>query len=154
MELTVYRKWKLPTYTIGQLFVDGKYLCDVLEDRDRNLSSDMPTYEIYKKKVYGCTCVPRGRYRIDMTHESHKFANRAWAKPYQGRLPLLVDVPCWTGVLIHVGNSPADTYGCLLPGENKQKGKVINSTKAFYNLMDNYLVPAHQRGEEIWLTIK
>ena len=154
MELLVDRRYKLSTYTIGKLYVDGVYVCDVLEDKDRNLSSDMPTYEIYKKKVYGYTCIPRGRYRIDMSIVSPKFERRPWARPYGGKLPTLVDVPCWSRVLIHVGNSPADSEGCLLPGFNTQKGKVTNSTKAFYNLMDNYLVPASQRGEEIWLTIK
>lgn len=154
MELTVRRKYFLPTYTIGELLVDGKKVCDTLEDKDRGLTSDMPTYEIYKKKVYGATAVPRGRYRIDMNTESHKFANRAWAKPYGGKLPRLVNVPCWEGVLIHVGNDPSCTLGCVLTGFNRVKGKVLDSTKAFYDLMDNYLVPAHNRKEEIWLTIK
>lgn len=46
-----------------------------------------------------------------------------------------------------------DSSGCLLVGENKAVGKVLNSTKCFYDLMDNYLLPAHKRGEEIWISI-
>lgn len=153
MEVTVHRKWKLPTYTIGQLFVDGRYICDTLEDKDRNLTSDMPTYEIYKKKVYGYTAIPAGRYRININRISPKFKNRSWAAKYGGRVPEIENVPCWTGVLFHPLNTPNESLGCIGVGENKVKGKIINSQKWFFTLMDGYLEPARKRGEEIWLTI-
>lgn len=154
MELKVERKWKKPTYTIGNLYVDGVFLCNVLEDKDRGLTQDMSTTEIYKKKVYGSTCVPAGRYRIDMNRISSKFKNRGWAAKYGGRVPHVENVPCWTAVLWHPGNDPSCTQGCLLPGFNKQKGKVLDSQKCFFKLMDEYLEPARMRGEEIWMTIK
>ena len=153
MELLVERKWPKATYTIGRLYVEGVYVSDVLEDKDRGLTQNTPTTEIYKKKVYGQTAIPKGRYRVDMNTVSTKFRYRNWALPYGGKLPRLLNVPGFAGVLIHVGNSPADTYGCVLVGENKQKGKVVNSTKCFRDLMDNYLIPAHNRKEEIWITI-
>lgn len=154
MELLLIRRWPKPTYTIGVLYVDGVKFSETLEDKDRGLTQDMPTTEIYKKKVYGYTAIPKGRYRIDMDTVSPKFKNRNWAVPYAGKIPRLVDVPCWTGVLIHPLSTPNDSLGCVGVGENKVKGKIINSQKTFFRLMDEYLVPAHKKGEEIWLTIK
>lgn len=153
-EILVKRLYKLPTYTIGKLYVDGVYVCDTLEDKDRGLRQNMPLNEIYRKKVYGETAIPVGRYFVDMDTESPKFKYRIWAKPYGGKLPRLLSVPGWEGVLIHVGNSGPETFGCLLCGYNRQKGKVLDSTKAFQLLMDKYLVPAHKRGDQIWITIE
>lgn len=154
MELKVKRLWKKPTYTIGNLYVDGIFLCNTLEDKDRGLTQDMPTTEIYKKKVYGQTAIPKGRYKVRMDIVSPKFKNRSWAAKYGGRVPKVMDVPCWEGVLWHPLNTPNETLGCLGPGENKIKGKIINSQKWFFTLMDEYLEPARKRGEEIWMTIE
>lgn len=154
MELLVKRKWFKPTYTIGWLYVNGVRLCDTLEDKDRGLTQDMSSIDIIKKKVYGSTAIPKGRYKIDMNTVSPKFKNRSWAAKYGGRVPRVMDVPCWEGVLWHPLNNPNETHGCLGPGENKIKGKIINSQKWFFTLMDDYLEPARKRGEEIWLTIE
>ena len=83
-----------------------------------------------------------------------KFKNRAWAKPYGGVVPRLVDVPRFEGVLIHPGNTAADTDGCILVGVNKAKGKVLDSVKTYRTLMDFHLMPAYKRGEDIWIEIK
>ena len=154
MELTLERRWKKDTYTIGVLSVDGKYFCETVEDRDRGLSSDMPLNKIKRIKVYGKTAIPTGRYRIDMNTVSPKFKNRVWAKKYGGIVPRLLSVPCFGGTLIHVGNTEVDSLGCILVGENKVKGKVINSAATFRRLMDEYMVPAAERKEEIYITIK
>lgn len=71
-----------------------------------------------------------------MNTVSPKFKDRVWAKPYGGKLPRLENVPGYEGVLIHVGNKPADTLGCILVGQNKVKGQVINSTATFNKLME------------------
>ena len=63
-------------------------------------------------------------------------------------------MPAFDGVLIHPGNTQADTLGCILPGENKVKGKVVNSAMAFYRLMDAHLLPAYRRGEKITIEIR
>ena len=73
---------------------------------------------------------------------------------YGGKLPRLLDVPNYEGILIHVGNTANDTSGCLLVGENKIVGQLVNSTKTFYRLMDEYMVPARERKEEVWIEIK
>ena len=68
-------------------------------------------------------------------------------------MPYINNVPAWTGCLIHSGNTNKDTLGCILVGENKEKGKVINSFSTFKRLW-NMLAEANERGEEIWLTVQ
>lgn len=153
MKLLLRRIFKGPRYTIGKLFINGVYECDTLEDQDRGLTSQMSLEEIKAKKVYGVTAIPTGTYSINMTTVSPKFKDRAWAKPYKGMLPRLENVKGYEGVLIHVGNKAEDTLGCILVGENKVKGQVINSTAAFYELM-TVLLKAQSIGESIELTIE
>lgn len=153
MKLLLRRIFKGPRYTIGKLFINGVYECDTLEDQDRGLTSQMSLEEIKAKKVYGVTAIPTGTYSINMTTVSPKFKDRAWAKPYKGILPRLENVKGYEGVLIHVGNKAEDTLGCILVGENKVKGQVINSTATFYELM-TVLLKAQSVGEVIELTIE
>lgn len=136
MKLKLVRTYKGPSYTIGHLYINGKFFCDTLEDIDRHLTSDMSLAEIKKIKVYGKTAIPTGVYKVDMNTVSPKFKTRSWAKVCRGKIPRLIDVPGFEGVLIHVGNVPEDTLGCILVGENKVKGKVINSTATFNRLYD------------------
>ena len=153
MKLTLKRTFKGPQYTIGKLYVNGVYECDTLEDTDRGLNETQSLLEIQSKKVYGQTAIPTGTYSINMTTVSPKFKDRAWAKPYKGILPRLENVKGYEGVLIHVGNKAEDTLGCILVGENKVKGQVINSTATFYELM-TVLLKAQSAGEVIELTIE
>ena len=136
MEILVKRIAKLPKYTIGKMYVDGSYLCDTLEDPDRGLTQQMSLKEIESKKKYGDTAIPTGTYKVSMNVESPKFKSRSWAIPWNGKLPRLQNVPGYSGVLIHVGNKPEDTLGCILVGQNKVKGQVINSTMTFNRLME------------------
>jgi len=152
LELTIERRYFKPTYTIGKLLVEGMPLCDVLEDKDRDLTSDMPTTEIYKRKTYGQTAIPTGRYEVKLSY-SPKYATRPWAAKYKGFIPEILEVPGFSNVRLHVGNSSADTSGCPLCGENKVVGRLDNSTQAFYDLMDYYLMPAHERGQKMYITI-
>lgn len=131
MEILLKRIAKKPNYTIGKIFINGEYFCDSLEDTDRNLSQDMPVEDIERIKVYGNTAIPTGSYSIDMNTVSSKFKDRIWAKPYNGKIPRLLDVPGFNGVLIHPGNTNKDTLGCILVGENKVVGKVINSINTY-----------------------
>lgn len=153
MEIKVKRRFKGTDYTIGSLYVNGTYECDTIEDTDRGLDNNMPLSVIQTKKVYGKTAIPTGTYAVDLNIVSSKFKDRVWAKFCDGKLPRLRDVRGFEGVLIHVGNKPEDTLGCLLVGYNKIKGQVINSTEAFtklYGKMD----AAHKRGEKIVITIE
>lgn len=149
MELLLKRIAKKSTYTIGKLYIDGEYFADTLEDKDRGLTQDMDLEDILRIKVYGETAIPTGTYRIDMNTISPKFKDRSWAKPYKGKIPRLLDVPGFDGVLLHPGNTANDSLGCVLVGNNTQVGKVLNSQAVFKRLMQKLL------GEQdITLTIK
>lgn len=154
MELKVKRKAFEKDYTIGKLYIDGVAFCDTLEDCDRGLTQDMPLEEIQAKKVYGKTAIPKGTYEIDMNTVSPKFKDRSWAKPYGGKIPRLVNVPGYEGVLVHVANQASELAGCLAVGNNSIKGMVTDSTRTFHTLMSKYLLPARVKGERITITIE
>ena len=150
MKLELHRKYRNDQYSIGHLYIDGKYFCDTLEDVDRGLNSDEK--DTLKGKVKHSTAIPYGTYKVDMDTISPRFSNHKQYKNIGGKLPRLVDVPLFDGVLIHIGNTINDTSGCLLVGQNKAKGQVLNSTATFnhlYLLMDK----AAQKGEDIEITI-
>lgn len=109
MELRVKRRFKGDTYTIGSLFIDGKYFCDTLEDKVRDLTKE--------SKVKHKTAIPEGKYKL-IVNVSPRFKRK---------LPRLLNVPHFEGILIHAGNTAEHSSGCILVGENKVKGKVINS---------------------------
>lgn len=111
MKLVLKRIAKKETYTIGKLYIDGVYFCDTLEDRVRDLNLE--------DKVKHETAIPAGRYKV-IVNKSPKF---------QRELPRLIDVPHFDGILIHRGTTDKDTSGCILVGENKIVGRLINSTK-------------------------
>lgn len=135
MELLLKRIAKKDKYTIGNLYVNGEWFCNTLEDTDRGLTQDMSLDKIKKIKVYGKTAIPTGTYKVNMSIISPKFKNRVWAKPYNGMIPRLENVPGYEGILLHPGNSAEDSIGCILPGYNTVKGKVTQSQDTFHKLM-------------------
>lgn len=145
MNLELKRIFKGKDYTIGRLFIDGEYFCDTLEDPVRQLDS-------IKDKIYSKTAIPTGKYKISMSVVSSKYSIRKSYNWCGGRLPRLLDVPFFEGILIHSGNTPDHTAGCILVGENKIKGQVINSMNTLKNLWVKLNV-ADEVGEEIWIDI-
>lgn len=152
MELYLDRKHKDSKYTIGDLYINNKKFCNTIEDTDRDLNDSMDISEIKSKKVYGLTAIPKGTYEIDMNTVSPKFKGRSWAKPYGGKLPRLVGVKGYDGVLMHPGTTEQDTLGCIIPGKNTSKGKVTESVSTFTKLMTE-LLKARLKGEKITITI-
>lgn len=148
MKLTLKRTAKKPTYTIGKLYIDDVYFCDTIEDTDRGLYQGQDLALIKKIKINSKTAIPRGTYKITLNVVSPKYSKK---KIYQdickGRVPRLLNVPGYEGVLIHIGNTADDSSGCILVGENKQVGKVLNSTETFRKLYNKI------KGQEN-LTIK
>ena len=144
VELLLERIAKRKLYTIGKLYINGEYFCDTLEDTDRGLTSDMSGEEIMAIKIKGKTAIPTGTYEVTLGVKSPKFSTSKYQKQYgfcNGYLPRLLKVPGYEGVLMHIGNTPEDTDGCLLVGENKVKGEVVNSTNTFkklYKRINNY----------------
>ena len=148
MELILERIAKRKTYTIGRLYirrrVDDEYLagtaddyfCDTLE----------PTWRDYANgayKVKGRSAIPEGRYAVVISY-SPRF--KQW-------LPILLGVPKFEGIRIQAGNTAKDTEGCILVGQNREVGKVLDSRKWLYELKQR-IVEAKDRDEAVWITIK
>lgn len=131
MDLRLKRIARRDTYTIGHLYVDGKYFCDTIEDTDRGLKQSLPASVNKGKKRYGATAIPTGRYQVVMNVKSPKFSKRKQYEFCDGYLPRLLNVPAFEGVLIHIGNTARDTEGCLLVGRNTKVGKVLESAATF-----------------------
>ncbi len=129
------------------------YFCDTMEPTWRNLLGiELPKAEVNERlgrvsgkkaqKMKGTTAIPEGTYPVVVT-KSPKF--KEW-------LPLLQGVPDFEGIRIHVGNYPDDTQGCILVGENKLKGMVVNSRIWLKRLLDK-ISEARERDEAIWITV-
>lgn len=157
MKLKLHRKWCKEKYTISNLYLveNGKdiWLCNTLEDKVRDYNKDGDLNDLNETKVYGETAIPYGEYKIDMNTVSPKFKNRVWAKKYGGIVPRLLDVPHFEGILIHPLNKAEESLGCIGCGRNTIKGQITQATATHYMLMDNFLIPAHKRGEEITIDI-
>lgn len=136
MKLKLHRTFKGETYTIGKLYVDGEYFCDTIEDKDRGLFQNMPLQQIKEKKIKYQTAIPTGTYKVTLSVQSPKFSQKEQYNFCNGYLPRLIDVPGFEGILIHIGNTAEHSGGCILVGENKVKGKVINSTTTFKKLYE------------------
>ena len=148
MELILTRIAKKKTYTIGRLAIKEQvnderlekaveeYFCDTLE----------PTWRDYKngaRKMKGCSAIPEGRYAVVIS----------WSPKMQKWLPILLGVPMFTGIRIHAGNTSKDTEGCILVGENRKVGMVVNSNRWLKRLKDK-IVETKERGEAVWITVK
>lgn len=153
MELLIKRIARKDTYTIGKLYVDGKYFCDTCEDVVRDLNKDGDLNDAGEGKVYAKTAIPYGRYEITMKVKSPKFSQRTAYNWCSGYLPRLLNVPHFEGILIHAGNTAEDSAGCLIVGENKIKGQVINSMATLKKLVP-ILKRASDMGEKIWISIE
>ena len=162
MELTLVRYASRSTYTIGALYVDDEKLrlCDTLEPAYHDYGIDEHDgFYAKEKKVKDVKAktakkfpqgsamekcaIPEGRYKVVMAG-SFKFG-----RP----LPLLIDVPGFSGIRIHQGNFPSNTEGCILVGANKKVGMVLNSTYWLLVLIDE-ITKAEAQGKRVFITIK
>lgn len=143
MEIKVNRIARKGGYTIGRLFINNEYFCDTLEDTDRWLKSTMSVNEILAKKRKGITAIPTGKYDVILT-----FSPR-----FKRVLPLLLNVPGYQYIRVHNGNRPDSTEGCLLVGENKVKGQVINSRATLEKLM-SVLLECEKKKEKVTILIE
>lgn len=143
MEIRVKRIARKDGYTIGQMSLNNEYFCDTLEDTDRGLKDTMQVNEILAKKVKAQTAIPTGKYDVILT-----FSPR-----FKRVLPLLLNVPGYQYIRVHNGNRPDSTEGCLLVGENKAKGQVLNSRATLEKLM-SVLLECEKRKEKVTITIE
>lgn len=150
MKLTLKRINKTEKYTEGILYINGERFCSTIEDTDRGLTNEMSITEIQSKKVYGETAIPKGTYQITLDVVSPKFKDRSWVTFCEGKLPRLLDVPGFEGVLIHVGNEASNSLGCLLVGQKTKDGWISNSTQTFKDLY----YKLKQATDQITITIE
>ena len=154
MELRLKRIAKQNGYTIGRLYIDGKYFSDTLEDVDRGLDSSMPLDVLKRKKLAHITAIPTGKYQITMDVISPRLSKSSFYKQYGGgRVPRLLSVPAYEGVLIHCGNTAKDTDGCILVGKNTKAGMVLDS-KITYSKLYPILEAALKHKERIFIKIE
>ena len=132
MKLLLIRTVGTKGYTAGKLLIDGEHECDCLEDEAREV------------KIQDATAIPLGTYQIVIT-----MSNR-FKKP----LPLLLNVPNFSGVRIHCGNTALDTSGCILVGSivDEEEGVLAGSRAAMHDLQAKIQAEL-DKGEEVWITI-
>ncbi len=135
-ELLLTRDVFNPEETLGSLWIDGKLFGYTCEDKDRYL-------ECGGAKIYGSTAIPRGRYRLSVT-----LSNR-----FKKLLPILHDVPQFSGVRIHAGNTHKDTEGCILLGQERTDDGVRLCRRVIEGLIE-YIREAEHEGDDVWLTIR
>lgn len=150
MELLLQRIARRDSYTIGRLYIDGQYFCDTCEDTDRGLRQDLPLSVNQAKKRRGVTAIPVGRYRVTLDVFSQRFSKKKQYDFTRGYLPRLVNVPAFEGILIHIGNTAADSEGCILVGRNTKVGMVLESTKTFKALYE----VLRKASDPIYITVK
>lgn len=141
MQLKLERKYFKKGYTIGNLYINGEFFSNTLEDENRDLNKN-GKFDNGESKVNSETCIPFGTYKV-VVSISPRFGRK---------LPRLLNVPSFEGILIHRGNEVKDTSGCILVGENREPGKVLNSTKYELNLV-KILEAAIAKGEEVTIEI-
>ena len=154
MNLTLKRIAKRNGYTIGHLYVNGIYFSDTLEDVDRGLVSTMSIDILKKKKLAHITAIPTGRYEVTIGVISPKLSKSKFYKQFGGgRVPRLLNVPAFDGILIHCGNTAKDTDGCILIGKNTKVGMVLDS-KITYSKLYPILEAASKHKERIFIKIE
>lgn len=141
MKLRLERLWPRETYTVGRLYVDGKFFCNTLEDRivDKNKNG---VFDGTEKKVYAESAIPYGKYKVVYN----------WSPKFGRNLPRLLNVPHFEGILIHPGNTNKDTAGCILVGNNTAKGRLTNS-KYTSDKLNKMIKDAQKRNESIEIEI-
>ena len=130
MKLEVKREPSNEICTLGALYVNDVFKYFTLEDPVRDL------------KIMHETAIPAGEYLINIT-----YSNR-----FKCDLPILLNVPGFTGVRIHPGNSAADTSGCILPGMTKGYN-CVNYSRVAFDALYEMLLTAHMNGEAIWIKV-
>ena len=141
MELLLDRKYLKNNYTIGNLYLNDKFYCNIIEDVVRDINKN-GTFDCGELKISGHTAIPYGEYEIQVTY-SPKFKRK---------LPLLLNVKHFEGIRIHRGNTEKDSSGCLIPGENTKRGMVLNSTK-YEKELTNLIENANKKGEKVIIKI-
>lgn len=137
MKIVVHRKWPRANYCVGIMYIDGKRFCETLEDRIVDVNKN-GRFDGTEKKVFGESAIPYGKYKVIYNY-SPKFKRK---------LPRLLDVPHFDGVLIHSGNTAKDSAGCILIGRNTSVGRLTES-RIYSDKLNKLIEAAQAKGEPI-----
>lgn len=141
----LYRKDRAPLFTAGRIYKGVQFLCSSLEDPVReliDLNDDGDFSDPGEGKIYGQTAIPAGEYELKMKY----------SPTFKRPMPYLQKVKGFTSVMIHPGNTTFDTRGCILIGECRVKGRLINS-RAWSDILNKMLTEAEGRGERNFIRI-
>ena len=153
MKLKIERRWPKATYTIGRLYIDGIYYFNTLEDKDRGLKKTDPLPFIKSRKVAGETAIPKGTYIVSLNVTSPKYAAIPWYWNFcKGKMPRILDVPGFDGILFHPLSTALETKGCVGVGKNTKVGKLTES-KACWKQVYKLMEAAAAKGEQITVEI-
>lgn len=152
MELLLDRTYCKEKYTVGRLFINGVFFSNTLEDKVRDINKN-GRFDNGEYKVYAETAIPYGEYEITLDVVSPKFSKYQFYKEVcNGKLPRLLNVPNFDGVLIHCGSNANNSAGCILVGNNTIKGGLTDSKETFkklYSILDK----ANKNNEKIIIKI-
>lgn len=137
MNLLLIRDTFSPSFTLGKLFIDGKFECETLEDCDRKLEQG-------GEKLPGRTAIPRGTYPITVDFSNH----------FARYLPHVLNVPQFEGIRIHCGNTDKDTEGCVLVGQLRINGNSIGYSRAAFDILFPKFTHALEAGDTITLEVR
>jgi hypothetical protein len=135
MKFTLQREVFAPTYTLGILLAGDVHIGYTCEDRDRYL-------EHGGEKVYGTSAIPRGNYVLELS-----YSNR-----FKRVLPILLNVPQFTAIRIHGGNTAEDTLGCILVGLDRTQDGCKRCAEAVEEVIQLVTVSS-LREETSWLEV-
>jgi hypothetical protein len=139
MKLDLVREQITPKSSAGRLFIDGVFECYTLEDTVR----EVPGKPVSEWKIPKVTAIPTGTYKVDITPSAR----------YRRDMPIVLDVPGFTGIRIHSGNTDADTEGCILVGAYRESADEIRGSRAAFGWLFEKLLAAKARAEEIWIAV-
>ena len=158
MTLRIARRWATRKSTIGQLYVDGLYQSDCLEDRLRR--DPDPSTAVNEGKVYGETAIPAGRYQVVIAKMQRqvwlpeKREWSPWSPRPDGQLPQLLDIPGFMGIFVHAANSPVEILGCIATGTRDlaTPDRLTGSRVALTALVTR--IEEGLRAGEVWIDIE
>lgn len=132
IELRRYRDTGIATF--GKIFIDDEFQCYTLEDIQRN------------EKIVGETRIPSGDYVL-APRRYGKFYEKYKDKFSHSFAIEICDVPNFTDVLIHIGNTDADTRGCVLVGDraDENANAIYASTNAYLALYEKIALAVYEQ---------
>ena len=129
-------------YTIGKVYINDRYFCDALEDKDRGLYDWQSVEYILEKKIKHKTAIPYGMYKLLWSY----------SPKYKRMMPEIMGVKGFSGIRVHSGNTAEHSSGCVLLGYNKKVGMVLDSRKVckkFDDIVEGY----YKKGEPMTFEI-